>query len=455
MVCVFRVDCQRRSFIFLETFDTDSYLPQITRQASKILGRVVTIGHVALGISWDGIILDAGPVVIADDGQFTSQPFIRVDRVHVGLDIVSLIVHREIRMTDVLLQSPEIHIIRSQEGLFNIHSIVGPLIGDKTKPVPGDRLEANPRQASVSSNRLNRDSTLFFKIGGSGHRIRIRDAAVCFIDQSENFPLDIWVSDINVDIDDFSLTKPFRLSIKASTLSQVPNLSIGAAVSLNNSNVAISDLTVRTDLAGLDSHEVKGLSPGLAHISLPTHFTGKIAIDAAHVEMGTSTALTAGARLTLTDCGMEDFAITQMILSPMLGTMSEIFALPDHFLDGPLNGQWALSVHDGAVFIEDSWLQTKNFDLTFRGSVDKGLNTNVKTMLRLSSDVSLSLAGKVKMLQYVMDENKRITIPAHLSGVFPHLAYKLDKDFRKKIKKAFAKEGPQQMINDVLNNFLR
>src|SRR5208283_5619093 len=98
-------------FIFLETFDTDSYLPQITRQASKILERVVTIGHAALGISWDGIILDAGPVVIADDVQFTSQPFIRVDRVHVGLDIVSLIVHREIRMTDLLLQSPEIHII--------------------------------------------------------------------------------------------------------------------------------------------------------------------------------------------------------------------------------------------------------------------------------------------------------------------------------------------------------
>jgi hypothetical protein len=171
--------------------------------------------------------------------------------------------------------------------------------------------------------------------------------------------------------------------------------------------------------------------------------------------MGTSGALTAGARLTLTDCVMENFAITQMILSPALGTIAEIFALPDHFLDGPLNGQCALSVHDGAVFIEDSLLQTKNFDLTLRGLVDKGLNTDLQTTLRLGSDVSFFLAGKVKMLQYVMDENKRITIPARLSGVFPHLAYKLDKDFRKKIKKAFAKEGPQQMINDVLNNFLR
>jgi len=450
-------------FIFLETFDTDSYLPQITRQASKILERVVTIGHAALGISWDGIILDVGPVVIADDAQFTSQPFIKVDHVHVGLDIVSLIIHREIRMTDVLLQSPEIHIIRSQEGVFNIHSIVGAFAGGESKPAPGGHLGANPRAGHAA---LNRDSALFFKIGGFPRWIRIRDAAICFIDQEEAFPLDMWVSDINVDIDHFSLTKPFKLSIKASTLSQVPNLSVSAWVSVNNHlsfpnasignlDVTISDLTLRTDLAQLDAHEVKGLSPGLAHISVPTHLTGRISIDLAHVEMGTSTPLTAAGRLTLTDGVIENFDITQMILSPVLGVISEIFALPEHFIDGPLNGQWTFSVHDSAVFIENSLLQTKNFDFTAQGSVDKGLNTDLQTMLRLGGDVSLSLAGRVKMLQYVMDDNKRIAIPAHLSGVFPHLEYKLDKDFRKKIKKAFKKEGSQQMINDVLNNFLR
>ena len=110
-------------FIFFETLDTGQYLPQITKKASIALGRPVSIGGVGLGLSLQGITLDAGPVTIADDPGFTTQPFIKVDRVRISLDLRPLILRRKIHITDILLQSPRIHLIRSQEGNFNVRSI--------------------------------------------------------------------------------------------------------------------------------------------------------------------------------------------------------------------------------------------------------------------------------------------------------------------------------------------
>ena len=110
-------------FIFFKTFNTDQYLPQITQKASFALGRPVSITGVGLGFSLRGITLDAGPVTIADDPDFTTQPFIKVDRVRVSLDLRALILRREIHITDILLQSPRIHFIRSQEGNFNCSSV--------------------------------------------------------------------------------------------------------------------------------------------------------------------------------------------------------------------------------------------------------------------------------------------------------------------------------------------
>jgi len=94
-------------------------------------------------------------------------------------------------------------------------------------------------------------------------------------------------------------------------------------------------------------------------------------------------------------------------------------------------------VHDKTFFIEDSLVETNILDLTAKGSVDQGLNTDLQTMLHLSGDVSAALANGFEGLKYFMDDNKRIAIGAQVKGVIPHLKYKPDKDFRKKSKKAF------------------
>jgi len=173
------------------------------------------------------------------------------------------------------------------------------------------------------------------------------------------------------------------------------------------------------------------------------------------LQTSASGGLTVGGELMLTDVVIENFNMAQALLSQTLGSFSGILESVDNFIDGKLNGKAGFSIHDRSVFIPDAWIKTKSFELTAKGSVDQGLNTNLQTSLVLDESVCVPLAAKVRMIEYLMDDNKRLTIPAQVSGVFPRLEYKMEKDFRKKIKKAFKKEGAGQVINDVLSSFLR
>jgi uncharacterized protein involved in outer membrane biogenesis len=138
-------------FIFFQTFDTDQYLPQIVQKASLALGRPVSIAGLGLGLSEQGITLDAGPLIVADDPAFTSQPFIKVDKVRLSLDLMSLIFQRKIHITEILLQSPQIHFIRSQDGNINARSIGNPVVIAS----PSSSVIASPKGEAISDRTSN------------------------------------------------------------------------------------------------------------------------------------------------------------------------------------------------------------------------------------------------------------------------------------------------------------
>ena len=110
-------------FTFFRIFDNSHYLSQITQKASLVLGQQISIGHVGLGLSLKGITLDVWPLIFSDDASFSTQPFIKVDRVRLSLDLKTLVLQKKIHITDILFQSPKIHLIRSMEGDINIRSI--------------------------------------------------------------------------------------------------------------------------------------------------------------------------------------------------------------------------------------------------------------------------------------------------------------------------------------------
>jgi len=428
-------------FILFQTFDTDQYLSQLTKKASLALGRPVSIGHAGLGFSWAGITLDAGPLIIADDAAFTTQPFIKVDRVRISPDL-----------RHILFQSPQIHFIRSREGNINALSFgqksqknpvilsLNPSLRSRAGSVKGKELKT-PLDSSAEftpesfnrgpqndvnaphSGTINKKYTAFPAIN-----IKIQDASISFIDQSQAMPLDIWLNGINASLNGFSF-KTF-----------------GG----DTSGINFSDLRLHADLSQLD---IKDISSQMPNSPIFKNIRGQVQLNMDHLNIGASGNLEAKGDINITGVVIKNFNIFKTVLSLTLGVVGDIDGIIGKLGANDViieKAQAQFSYHNKTVFIDDSLIKTNIFEFKAQGSLDQGLNTDMQTMLRLNEDISAALVNELDGLKFLYDGTKRIAIGASLKGVIPHLKYKPDKDFRKKSKKALIEEG-----GNFLKNFLR
>ena len=90
-------------------------------RVSKALGRKVEVSEIKAQLGW-GVSADLTGVKIADDADFSQQPFVSASDVYVNLEVMPLL-SKQIRVTKVVLKEPEIRIIQSANGHINVSSI--------------------------------------------------------------------------------------------------------------------------------------------------------------------------------------------------------------------------------------------------------------------------------------------------------------------------------------------
>lgn len=101
--------------------NADSFRTRIESSVSKSLGRKVAISKLSLSL-WSGGLL-AENVTVADDPQFSPQPFIQADSVKIKVEVLPLLLHREVHVRGFNLQSSKIQLLRSATGAWNYSSI--------------------------------------------------------------------------------------------------------------------------------------------------------------------------------------------------------------------------------------------------------------------------------------------------------------------------------------------
>ena len=116
--------------------NADSFRARIESTLTKSLGRKVTIGKLDLSV-WSGGLV-ATNATVADDPAFSTQPFIQADSVKIGVEILPLILSKEIRIRGFSLLSPRVQLLRAANGTWN-YSTIG-----KTSPTAQD---ADTKQA--------------------------------------------------------------------------------------------------------------------------------------------------------------------------------------------------------------------------------------------------------------------------------------------------------------------
>jgi len=430
-------------FIFYQTFDTDQFLPQISQKISSVVGRPVSVGSLWLGFSNRGMTLNAGPVIIGDDPAFTIQPFIKIDEVRLSVDLRSLIFHRQILIKKVILITPQIHFIRSMDRDFNVHAVV------EAKAPAGDPGWAPKVQNNFVHSR-HRQMPIVIKF------VKIRSGAISFIDQNPAFPLDIWLNDVNVNLSDFSSSQPLHLTFNASLYKDLPNVRGEAFVfwtgDLSRPAFRITGFKLEMDLSHLDPEWLKSISPEMPRYPMVKNISGLLQLNIAQMT-ASSSGLTVDGQINISNGVIKDFNVINMVLSRTLGILGGMEIDINGLLGGQLknkvntsdtvikDAKIGFSIRDKTLFIDTCHIETNILDLDGHGSVDQALKVDMQTMLHLNQDVSSALVNELGGFQGLMDDTKRIAVGAALTGVYPHLKYKTDKDFRKKSRKALMKEG--------------
>ncbi|HEY6302904.1 MAG TPA: AsmA family protein [Terriglobales bacterium] len=101
--------------------NVNSFRPQIESNLSSALGRPVKVGNLGLSI-FSGSV-EADQLTIADDPKFSSAPFIQAKTLKVGVELIPLIFSKQLNVTDLRIEQPQITLLRDRDGVWNFSSL--------------------------------------------------------------------------------------------------------------------------------------------------------------------------------------------------------------------------------------------------------------------------------------------------------------------------------------------
>jgi AsmA protein len=97
------------------------FRPKIESELEAALGRQVTVGNLSLSILSGSVVADK--IAIADDPAFGKPPFITAKSLKVGVELMPLIFSKQVNVTEIKLEEPEITLLKAANGKWNFSSI--------------------------------------------------------------------------------------------------------------------------------------------------------------------------------------------------------------------------------------------------------------------------------------------------------------------------------------------
>jgi len=167
--------------------NVDSFRPKIESELTNATGRQVTLGKLSLSIFSGTVSVD--DVSIADDPAFSKSPFILAKSLKVGVEVKPLIFSKQLNVTGIVLEEPQITLLKSANGTWNYSSF-----GSSAKSLkPAD--DSAPPALSVAKMEI-KDGKLTVGKANSTAKPQVFD-------------------ELNAEVTDFSPTSqfPFKLSI--------------------------------------------------------------------------------------------------------------------------------------------------------------------------------------------------------------------------------------------------
>jgi AsmA protein len=169
----------------------NSFRPKIESELEAALGRQVTVGNLSLSILSGSVVADK--IAIADDPAFGKPPFITAKSLKVGVELMPLIFSKQVNVTEIKLEEPEITLLKAANGKWNFSSI-----GEASaKKGPGEPKSGETSWANLSVAKLNvNNGKLIVGRANSSAKSQVYDK-------------------VTIDVKNFSFTSQFPFKLTA------------------------------------------------------------------------------------------------------------------------------------------------------------------------------------------------------------------------------------------------
>ena len=238
--------------------NVNSFRPKVESEASAALGRQVTVGNLSLSIFSGSVTADN--IVIADDPAFGKSPFVTAKSLKIGVELMPLIFSRQLNVTEITLNDPEITLLKASNGKWNFSSIGGA----STNNEPGKAIGSTPSNFSVS------------KLGVDHGRLSVGNA------NSTAKP--VIYDNVNVTVTNFSSTSQFPFELTAQLPGGGDVKISGKAGAINAADKSRTPMEATVKVKDLNFQGMGVVSPasGIAGLA---DFDGTLNSDGNHAKM--------------------------------------------------------------------------------------------------------------------------------------------------------------------------
>jgi AsmA protein len=229
--------------------NVNRFRPQIESRLSEALGRPVTVGNLSLSLFSGGVRADQ--LSIADDPKFSNAPFIKAKSLKVGVELMPLIFNKQLNVTEIVIDEPEIVLLRNQAGAWNFSSL-----GNSEKKTP---------EKSTSTSNLN------------VAKLELTDGKISFgAIPAKRKP--IVYDKVDISMRNFSIGSAFPVTASMRLPGGGSVKLDGKLGPINTQDVSLSPLQAKLNINKLDLSQSAMVDPG-AGISGLADFDGSVASD--------------------------------------------------------------------------------------------------------------------------------------------------------------------------------
>jgi AsmA protein len=135
--------------------NVDSFRPELEKKLSAALNRQVHIGKLDASLLSGGA--SASDITIADDPAFNKDTFLKAGSVKVGVQLMPLIFSRQLKITSLTIQKPDITLLKNAAGKWNYSSLGA--TSQNTAPEPSKSVPETSKTAPSEPSKTTSESS--------------------------------------------------------------------------------------------------------------------------------------------------------------------------------------------------------------------------------------------------------------------------------------------------------